>query len=215
MSLVKKLVSSGVLVAATALITASVVSGGDPKPADAGGMPEMSPEMAKMMESWMKYMTPGEPHAAMAKGAGTWNMTSKMRFTAQEPWQEGAGTAEFTPVMGGRYMFEKVTAPADAMMPEGFEGFNIAGYDNFKKKYVFCWVDNMGTGLMLGEGESKDGGKTIVYQCEGPDLLKSATKKIKFIINHVDDNTIKSEMHEVGPDGKEFQSFGATYTRAK
>jgi hypothetical protein len=215
MSLVKKLVSSGVLVTATALITASVVSGGDPKPADGGAMPEMTPEMQKMMESWGAYMTPGKEHTEMAKYAGKWDVKTRMRFGPNESWQDGGGTAEFKTVMGGRYMFEKMTSPPDAMMPEGFEGFNIAGYDNYKKKYVFCWIDSAGTGFMVGEGDSKDGGKTISYNAECPDFMGKGMKKIRFIINHVDDNTIKSEMHETGADGKEYQSFGATYTRAK
>lgn len=216
MSIAKKLLPSCVLVAATAVITATVVAGGDSKkPEGAGGMPEMTPEMQKMMENWGAYMTPGKEHAEMAKYAGKWDVKTQMRFGPNEPWQDGGGTAEFKAVMGGRYMFEKMTSPPDAMMPEGFEGFNIAGYDNYKKKYVFCWIDSAGTGLMVGEGDSKDGGKTVAFNAECPDLMAKGMKKIRFIIHHVDDNMIKSEMHETGADGKEYQSFGATYTRAK
>lgn len=213
MSLVKKLASSGAIVAVTAFVTAGVVSGGDPKPTDA--MPPMTPEMQKMMENWIPYMTPGKEHAAMAKHAGKWTMATKMRFTADSPWQEGTGTAEMKAVMGGRYMFESVKSPPDATMPEGFEGFNIAGYDNFKQKYIFCWIDSMGTGFMNGEGTASADGKTITYQCEGPDFVTKTMKKIKFVTVNVDDNTIKAAMYETGSDGKEFQTFESTYTRAK
>jgi len=214
MSMLKKFVSSGVLVAATALITASVVSGGDPKPGEGGAMPEMPPEVQKMMENWGEYMKPGKEHAEMAKYAGKWNMTTKMRFGPDMPFEAGSGTAEFKSVMGGRYMFEKVSSPPDQMMPEGFEGFNIAGYDNFKKKYIFCWIDSAGTGFMVGEGDSTDGGKTVTYMSECADMTNRGVKKVRFIVRHVDDNTIESEMHETGADGKEYQSFGATYKRA-
>ena len=34
-----------------------------------------------------------------------------------------------------------------------FKGTGIEGYDNGKKKFVGTWMDNMGTGIMMSEGD--------------------------------------------------------------
>ncbi len=38
----------------------------------------MSPEQQEMMQKWMAFMTPGEPHKMLAERVGTWNFTTKM-----------------------------------------------------------------------------------------------------------------------------------------
>ena len=39
---------------------------------------EMSAEQQEMMQKWMAFMTPGEPHKRLAERVGTWNFTAKM-----------------------------------------------------------------------------------------------------------------------------------------
>lgn len=183
--------------------------------AGAGGQPEMSPEMMKMMQAWGEYMTPGEPHALLARQVGTWHMKSKMRMDPGAPFEESEGTTEIKSIMGGRYFLQHVSGPGMGGSPVPFEGMNLMGYDNFKKKHFFCWIDNMGTGLFIGEGEASADGKTITYFAEGPDLVTGKTKKVRGVNRFTSDDAYSFEMYDWTPDGKEYLGFTSEYTRVK
>ena len=49
----------------------------EPAASDSAAMESGAPDMAAMMEAWMKGATPGEEHATIAKSAGTWKATVK------------------------------------------------------------------------------------------------------------------------------------------
>lgn len=180
---------------------------------DAMGAPgDMPPEMQKMMEGWMSYSTPGETHSNMAKSAGTWSMKTKMRMMPDMPWEESTSTLEVSPIMGGRYLFEKVNG---SMGGQPFEGMNIIGYDNFKKKHFYTWFDNMGTGIFYAEGDMAADGKSITYHGNGPDFFSGTTKKFRSVMKHDSADQHTLEMYSFGPDGKEFLSFVGVSTRSK
>ena len=40
---------------------------------------------------------------------------------------------------------------------------NLVEYDTFKEKWMYCWVDNNTTCLMIGEGTESPDGKTVTY----------------------------------------------------
>lgn len=168
------------------------------------------------MDAWTAHMTPGPEHKEMAKYAGKWNMASKMWFDPAAPPQESTAKVTWEMIMDGRYMLEHVDGePFQEGMPR-FQGMNITGYDNFAKRYFFGWVDNMGTGLMVGYGESKDGGKTIEFYADAPDPMTGTMTRSKSIVRHVSADKVEFEMYSPNPDGEGWwKGFEATYTRAK
>lgn len=137
---------------------------------------EMSPEMAAMMEAWGKAMTPGEPHAMLADHAGSWKMTVKMWMEPGGEPQVSEATASREMIMGGRYLKESVQGSA---MGQPFEGFGLTGYDNVTGKYWSSWVDNMSTGVMMSEGEMKDG--KVVYHGTYNDAMTGEPTKTKTV----------------------------------
>ena len=42
------------------------------------GQEQMTDDQMKMMENWMKYKTPGEPHERLQSKAGKWDFAMKM-----------------------------------------------------------------------------------------------------------------------------------------
>ena len=84
------------------------------------------------MEAWMKAGQPGEHHEHLGALIGQWNTHIKWRVTADAPWTESTGTAEFKWVMGGRYIVEKTES---SMGEQKFEGMGILGYENTAKKH--------------------------------------------------------------------------------
>jgi hypothetical protein len=153
---------------------------------------EMPPEMAAMMQAWAAAATPGEPHAELAKAAGTWKMTVKF-------WMEPGGepmvseaTATRQMMLGGRYLQEKVEG---VTMGQPFEGFGLSGYDNVRGKYWSIWMDNMSTGTMTSEGE-KDASGAIVFHGSYPDAMTKGMTKVKTILRRDGDDKESMEMWE-------------------
>lgn len=183
---------------------------GDAKGGDKGGMPEMTAED-------MKMMMPGDFHAKLKPMAGKWTYITKMRMTADQPWMESTGKAEFKWAVGGRFLMQEIKGnpgPMDAMMGGPFEGFGMGGYDNKTKKYFSIWTDNMGTGFMESWGTCDESGKTFTYtgECDCP--FSGKKEPVKTVTKIVSNDKMVFEMHGKGPDGKEFQNLEVTYTRS-
>jgi hypothetical protein len=188
---------------ATILVSAGLV-------AQEKGSQEMSPEEQAMMQAWMKYMTPGEPHQKLAAKAGDWTYTGKMWSAPGTEPQTFEGTAKIKSIFGGRYLLEKVEGP---FMGEQFTGMGIFGYDNLTQSYVGVWVDNMGTGIMRYEGTSSGDGSTIHWTGDHPDLLHGVYKKNRSVDKTIDDDHTVTSFFDSTPDGREFKHMELRYSR--
>ncbi len=127
---------------------------------------KMSNEEAEMMKKWSAYSTPGDFHKGMEYFVGTWKVDSQYWMKADAPPMKSEMTSVQEMILGGRYL-KSVTKGMSMGMP--FEGHNYTAYDNSKKKYVGTWMDNMGTGIILLEGQPLKEGKGMelssVFQC--------------------------------------------------
>ena len=171
-------------------------------------------DSATATKAWMEYATPGEMQKMMAKADGTWIGENTM-------WMENGGKpmmskSEATNKMmyDGRY---QVSNHKGDFMGMPFEGMSIVGYDNSKKKFVSTWIDNMGTGIMHGEGDWNPSTKSIEFKGKMTDPSRPGKEcDFREVFTFIDDNTQKMEMY--GPDsktGKEYKTMEIKYTRKK
>lgn len=177
-------------------------------------------DMAKMMESWKKASTPAEGHAKLAPIAGKWTYVTKARMTPDEPFHESTGKAEYKWTLGRRFLMQEIKgnpSPDDAMMGGPFEGFGMLGYDNMTKKYISVWTDNMSTGMMTSEGTADGSGKTFTFTTEEGYIcpMSGQLEKPRTVLKMIGEDKLVFEMHNKGPDGKEFMNLEVTYARAK
>lgn len=200
------ILSGAVLVLATAAITSQVVSQEAKQP------PAMSPEEQAMMAKWTEYATPNQHHKVLAEKVGKWDMTVKMWMDPAAPASESKANATYEMGLDGRYLMDHTSGMSD-MGP--FEGRGCTGYDNLKKKYVAVWIDNMGTGIMYGEGSYDAAKKTFTYTMDGPDLEAGKYVKSRATERWTDEDTWVMESFKTGKDGKEFKQMEITYARAK
>ncbi|MHC4090741.1 MAG: DUF1579 domain-containing protein [Planctomycetota bacterium] len=170
---------------------------------DAGEIP---PEMA----AWLKYAAPGEHHEHLQPLAGKWELAVQHRHSAEAPWDESKATSEIRPVLGGRFLVEKVTGE---FMGGVFEGLGIYGYDNFHKKYTSIWMDTMSTMTMSSTGTCDGSGKVFTYVGDSEDPASGDTKQMRSVTRVVNDNKHVMEMYHTGPAGKEFKVMEIVYTR--
>ncbi len=154
--------------------------------------------MAEMMQKWGKFATPGKPHEHLALRAGHWDhhVKSWCDPDPNAPPMESTGTTKTKMILGGRFLLDHSNGEFNG---EKFEGMGITGYDNLKKKYVTIWIDSMGTGMMVAEGEADSEGKVFTYKGTYSDPMAGKVKTSRMVETIVDDETWKMEMFEPGP----------------
>ena len=111
-----------------------------------------------MEKMWQQFSMPGEHHKHFAELAGKWKTETREFMTNPDKPAVSYGTAEFTVIMGGRFLKQTYKGEYNG---KPFEGFGLTGYDNAKKKYVSIWIDNFGTGIMHSEGQYDPATKTM------------------------------------------------------
>jgi hypothetical protein len=82
-----------------------------------------------------------------------------------------------------------------------------------KKEFVGAWADNMGTGIMMSEGEYDPATKTFIYSTE-IEAIPGMKQKVREVIKLVDKDRHTFEWYE-NRGGQEVKTMEIAYTRAK
>lgn len=164
------------------------------------------------MKAWMDYMTPGDVHKMLSKWDGDWNEDITMWMAPGAPAQKNKASCTNKMILGGRYQSSTHTGSFNGMP---FEGISTLGYDNAKKTFFSTWIDNMGTGIMVMEGNWDDKTKTMNAKGRQTDPATGKEMQVRETFQIIDDNTHKMEMFMTPAGGKEFKSMEITFTRKK
>ena len=192
------------------LLSAGVALAQDTKPA--GGMPPaMSAEEKAAMEAWQKFATPAEAHQKLAGMVGTWDAEVTSWMSPGAP-TKSKGTSVNRAVMGGRWIEQKFTGD---MMGMPFEGLGYTGYDNFKKKYMGTWMDNMSTAVMISEGTFDGAGKVMTQASTMDDVMTGKPSTVRMTTTVVSPDEHLFEMFGPDPSGKEVKQMEIRYKRRK
>jgi hypothetical protein len=186
------------LVIASMLTMAAAAVAGDDKTA----APPMDPAAMQAMEAAGKT---GEQHAMMQKLAGDGTYTMKLWMAPGAPPMESSGKRTAKLILGDRFLEETYSG---TFMGQPFEGIGTLGYDNVGKQYVTTWIDNMSTGIMMGQGQCDKGVWTMTSESLDPVTGKTVMSKSK--VSTPDANTIVMEMFMPGEDGKDFKMMAIT-----
>jgi hypothetical protein len=135
------------------------------------------------------------------------------------PPTKSSGTSVTKPIMEGRFFVTDVTGHMKMPGPDGkpkdvtFKGTGMDGYDNVKKKFVSSWGDNMGTGIMLSEGDYDPATKTFTYTSEY-EAIPGMKTKIRETVKIADKDHHTFEWYE-DRGGQEVKTLEINYTRKK
>jgi len=182
-------------------------------PAAAG--PPSAEDMHKMME--MAKLN--ENHKMLGELAGTWSYTVKMWMDPSAPPQESKGTAVRKAIMDGRFFIGDFTGKMEMSGPDGkkkemtFIGKSIEGYDNVKQKFVSTWVDNMGTGILMSEGDYDPATKSLTYTGEY-EAMPGMKTAIREVVKLTDKDHMSFEWYE-NRGGQEMKTMEINYTKKK
>ena len=196
------------ILAATVLaaLTATLALADDPKAKAA------APDEKAAMEAMMKAATPGDAHRKLSPMAGSFTADVKMWMAPGTPPAGGAGVAENSWALDGRWLEQKF---AGNFMGMPFTGVGYTGYDNIKKKYVGTWMDTMTTSMMISDGKAEADGKSFTFTSSMDDPMTGKSSPVKEKVTVVDDDHHTLEMWGAGPDGKMFKMMEIAYTRKK
>ncbi len=173
---------------------------------------EMSKEDQEMMKKWQAYATPGDNHKYLDSFSGEWTAAGKSWMKPGAPPIVSKNEVKAKMIMGGRYHKSHFKG---TMMGMPFEGIAVTGYDNFKKKFMSIFFDNMGTGFYKSSGTLDKSGKVRTETGLWDDFMTGAKTKIRLVTKSIDNDKFIFEMYGMGPDGKEFKSMELVYTRKK
>ena len=177
--------------------------------------------MQQMMQQMMELAKLNENHKLLTSLNGTWSFTVKSWMdgdTSKKP-EESKGTAVRKSIMDGRYVAMDVTGNMEMAGPDGkkksltFKGHGMEAYDNVKKKFVGTWMDNMGTGIMMSEGDYDSATKTFTYTGE-VEAIPGMKQKIREVVKLDDKDHMTMEWYE-DRQGKETKTMEIDYTRKK
>lgn len=162
-----------------------------------------------MMAKWQAYASPNDNHQVLNPLVGTWSHVVKWWMTPDSQPETSTGTSETQWVMGGRFLRHSAKGTS---MGQPFEGMGLTGFDNGKQAYQTIWIDNMGTGMMIGEGTYDPGTKTLTDQGNFTDPMVGQ-RSYRGVMTFMDDTHYRYEMYGADENGKEFRMLEIVYTR--
>lgn len=176
--------------------------------------PEAKPaaDMQEMMKKWTEMATPGEGHKALDQFVGKWDTVMSMWMEGPgKPPTETKGSSEVRWILDGRFILQETTGQ---LMGMPFKSMNIVGYDNYKKKYILSYVDNMGTALYTGEGKFDSSNKVLTSFGKMDDCMTGEhDKPVKYVTRIINkDKHVFEGYDEVGGPN-EYKAWEITYTR--
>jgi hypothetical protein len=180
--------------------------------ATTGTQTEPGMDSATMMKNWQVYMTPGKEHQMMASWNGSWTGEVTMWMTPGAPPTQSKVITTNKMILGGRYQ-QATHKGSFSGMP--FEGVSTLAFDNAKKVFISTWVDNMGTGIMVGEGPWDEVTKSITIKGQMVDPSNGKLVGFREIFKQIDKDYQVMDMYGQGPDGTEYKSMEIKYTRNK
>jgi hypothetical protein len=178
----------------------------------AKGEAKQAVDMQEMMKKWMEAATPGEPHKLLSQFVGKWDTLTRMWMDGSgKVAAESKGTSDIKWILDGRFLLEESTGQVMGMP---YKGMIITGYDNYKKRYVFSYVDNMGTANYTGEGTVDLSGKIMTLQGKMDDpMLGERDKPVKYVTRIVSKDQHVFEIYDLAGTPQEFKAVEIVYTR--
>jgi hypothetical protein len=115
--------------------------------------------------------------------------------------------------LDGRFLHDHWTG---SMMGVPAAGSKLIGFNNATGKYETTWAYTMSTGLLVGVGESTDGGGTIVFRGtfdEGP--AGGGVRTMTMTFSRASPDEFTWEMKDGGANADQGPVMTTTYTRVK
>lgn len=171
--------------------------------------------MDDMMKKMMELASPGEGHKKLEDLVGVWETETKMWMAGEGSGQAAItkGSSEGSWVLGGRFLRQDFKGE---MMGMQMTGFGFTGYDNYAKRYLAMWVDNMSTTLSTMEGTFDRSGKVLTMYGKMDEWMTGELgKTVKYVTRFISKDKHVFEIHDLSIGEPNTKVIEVTYTRKK
>lgn len=172
---------------------------------------QQMPTKEEMMALWKEFSTPGESHKALNRMTGKWDHTVTWWMEPGAAPEKSRGKSDIHWTLGGRFLEHQVTGK---FMGKPFQGRGIIGFDNATKEYRTIWIDNMGTGMMIGTAKFDKASNSLQESGSGSCPV-SGTVSYRSVTTFIDANHFKYEMFMTPPGTSETKVMNIDYSRVK
>jgi hypothetical protein len=180
------------------------------KPTGKGEPADADADMKAMMKKWMDFATPGAGHKKLDPLVGKWDYVQKVWMQPDSPPTESSGQTEVRWIMGERFLQIESTGK---FLDKPYSSVWLLGYDNFKKKYVSCYFDNLGSGLYPSQGSAGPGERAVTLVGQMDDWYTGEhDRAFSYVIRSVSKDKWTSEMTDLASGAK---SMEVVYSRQK
>jgi len=160
-------------------------------------------DSATQQKAWIDYATPGPPHKMMGEEVGSWKCEMTFWMGPDAKPEKETSTADIKMVLGGRYQEANYKG---TMMGQPFEGKSTLAYNNASNEFTSTFIDNMGTGMMVGKGKYDEAARMIELTGEMVNPVNGEKTPYRETYTFIDANTRKMEMFDT-KGGKEYKSM--------
>ena len=171
---------------------------------------DLSPREKARMEAMTRAAAPGEAHKRLDTLAGRFSATVKTWSGPSSQPHESSGISVNKWVLGDRFVQQQFEGTSSG---EVFAGFGYIGYDNFRKKYTWVWMDTTSTAMMTSTGDLDPEGKFLTFSGSMNDPLTGKATKMTEKLTVADKNGHTLEIWTPDPAGKPFKMMEVTYVR--
>ncbi len=184
-------------------------------PAGAAAAPAGSaPAEAHLAAPEVDYTLPGPEHAKLAAAlVGRWTSTYRVTMAPGGKPMDIPGTAEFRPILGGTW----VEGETDLVMGDTrITGRVLYGFDRFKQKYVFLFIQERDTQPLFGYGTADAAGTRVTFAVPMDlPMLNLQGESMRTVLDFSRAGALTFEMNQALPEGREFQPLRIDYVKAK
>ena len=169
-------------------------------------------DMQEMMKKWTEVATPGEGHKLLEQFAGKWDTVTRMWWEGPgKPPSETKGSAETKWVLEGRFLLEEGSGQ---MMGMSYKSVSYLGFDNYKKRYIVSYLDNMGTAMYTGEGKFDQSNKVMTLFGKMDDcIMGERDKPVKYVTRIISKDKHVFEIYDEVGSPNEYKAVEVIYTR--
>jgi len=209
---IRQFVAAAIVVGAASVFSSPLVAIGEDKPPAAPEAKLPPGWTAEDMQAYMVAATPGKMHALLQQSVGEWTGKCQTWMAGVEQPMESQCMATTTPLMDGKFVKWEMKGDMPGMGP--YHGYGLYGYDNVAQKFQCTWLDNLGTGMMVGTGDLSPDGKTLTWNFAFHCPITKKQMVMREIETYTDSKTKTIEMF--GPDpktGREFKMMRLELTK--
>jgi hypothetical protein len=215
----------GVLLCGIALAAASFAAMGNEKqpatpedrPAAAATQPaEDAADVSAVGKRWAAFATPGEPHRRLDPLIGRWNYKLNWWPAPGGDPLSFTGRAEYRWILDGRFLQQEILPGPPGSGTEDHHGLAQIGHNNMTSEYQAVWIDNSGTGMMIGRGQWDAAAKALTLhgQVASP-LTGQKDRKWRSVTRIESRDKHTYTFYAQGAEGKEYKEMETVFTRAE